>query len=531
VSRSILETLAILPSGRAGPMLSLDELGPYLAHTYDTEEAKDRERRHILREQLYRDGGVPYMEQLIDQLFTDPTVRLLRKKFVRMARFTNPIRRVVNELSTVYSEPARREVDGDSNTNYHDVLEAIRMDERALEISRLLNLHRALLVGFRVRINTNDEREPVLDIATPANVRAIMHPNDDTLVIGWMIRTCYRTVRRTNVPAWTLWTDYESVQLRENLTAIAETYSVHGLGVCPWVPVTLGPPGPGFWPGHEGEDLVAAHLAIWLSNVFLLKETKSATKQTIIQGEAALLARNQAADTEVPGELADGQSATTVDMSMDLTLFRDTADHVLRHAGLNYGIPPSVLMHEGVQSAEARELQRLPIRELRRQQQIPLRRFEQRYVRVMAAVLAIDLPALAFDASTWRIAFSESETPLDPMAEQQLFEARRGAGLDNTIAFVQRLHPGMTKEQAWSWIRENIIVETQRNVEMRPLQSISGSLGASTQDFASNPLRAAMVTATTPAPTPAPSPGAGNAAPKPAAAVVTPAPKPGAPSQ
>ncbi len=43
-----------------------------------------------------------------------------------------------------------------------------------------------------------------------------------------------------------------------------------------------------------------------------------------------------------------------------------------------------------------------------------------------------------------------------------------------------RQRPGLTAEQAWREVQANILVETQRNVEMRPLQAISGSLGATT---------------------------------------------------
>lgn len=477
---SILTILATLPSGRRGPPLTFDELGKYLAQHCATDEDKDRNARHALREQLYRDGGVQWMTSWIDTVFRDDRTRELRKQWVKLAGFNNVLRRIVHELSTVYSEPARRSVTGDdNNARYHELLAAIRIDERMLEISRLLNLHRALLVGFRVRELPDGTRQPVIDIASPATARAVLHPNDSTLVVGWLIRASYRSARRTNLPAWTLWTDHECVQLRDDMSVIGDTYATHGLGVCPWVPVTLGPPAPGFWPGHEGEDLVRAHLSIWFNNVLLLKESKSATVQSVIQGDGATLARGQAADTEVPAELADGQTVTTVDLSMDLSMFRDTADHVLSHAGLNYGLPPAVLTHQGTQSAEARDLMRIPIRELRKQQQVPLRLFELQLARAMASVLAVDMPELAFDPTGWRIEFSESETPLDPVREHELFEKRRAAGLDNSVAFYQRLRPGISAEQAWAEIQQNILVETERNREMRPLQSISGSLRAS----------------------------------------------------
>lgn len=486
---SIRSVLATLPSGNVGQELTWDELGEYLQKFCNTDADKKRGADHALRDELYRDGGVQFMEGMIDKWFSDEKVRELRKAWVPFARFNNTIRRVVHELATVYSEHAKRMVGAKTDAAYQEILERVHMNERALEISRLLNLHRSLLVGFRVRKLGPDtvtadgktepgEREPVLDVITPAGFRPVLHPNDNTLVVGWLVRTSYRSVRESNLPAWTLWTDHESVHLRSDMTPITDTYQTHDIGVCPFVPVVLGAPSPGFWPGCEGEDLVAAHVAIWFNNILLLKESKSANKQAIVQGDGARTARGQAADSEVPNEVGDGQTVTTIDTSMDLSLFRDTTDHVVSHAGLNYNIPPAIMNHQGVQSAEARDLMRIPIELLGRQQRVPLRRFEAQLAVVMALVLRLDMPSLAFDPIGWRIEFADSRTPLDPIKEQELFEKRRAAGLDNSEDMWLRSHPGATREDADAALDRNIKVETKRNDRMRPLQAISGSLGA-----------------------------------------------------
>lgn len=508
---SILRTLAVMPSGAFGPDIDTTELTDYLQSHYKSTAEDDRNAHHRLRDELYRDGGVRHMEGVIDRLFKDSTVRELRKAVVPLARFNNVIKRIVNEMSTVYSEPAKRSVgeteEGEkrqveqvelvkvgaapaesitptpNDDAYQALLEAVCMDERMLEVGRLLNLHRALLVGFRVRMKPDGEREPLIDIATPANVRAITHPNDGSLVIGWIIRTDHKTARSSEeVPAWMLWTDHESIALRNDLSVIPGSWREHGLGVCPWVPVTLGPASSGFWPGSEGADLVAGHETIWLENILLIKESKSATKQTIVTGDGTNTARGQSSDTEVVGELADGQSATTVDMSMDLDLFKGAAAHVGVDLGLNYGLMPAVTQGQHAESAEARELQMLPLKAIRRRQQTPLRRFEKRFAYVMSAVLKVDLPAMFFEFIGWLIEFAESETPLDPTADHELFLKERAAGLDNTIAKLMRKYPGLTPERAWEMVLTNIAVELKRNLAMKPLMQISGSMGASTPD-------------------------------------------------
>lgn len=485
---SILHVLSLLPDGTSPGPLDFEQLGAYLGRLYNTDAEKDRNKRHALRDELYRDGGDDYMKSVIHEQFRDQTVRELRQKWIRHAKFNNAIKRIVNELSTVYAEPAKRKVAA-GDDKYQEALKAIWMDEQMLQVSRLLNLHRALLVGVRVRLKPNGKREPLIQVATPAIVRAVLHPNDAMEVVGWLIRTDYRTcgpggtnVPRQNQPIWTLWTDAESIQLREDLSVIATSYKTHPLGVVPWVPVSLSPPTPGFWPGMEGEDLVAAHVAIWMNNVLLMKESKSATKQAVLSGDTTTMARAQAADSEVPLEVPDGSSVSTLDMSMDLQPFRETSDHVLHHAGLNHGLSPGILDHQGVQSAEARELMRAPLKEQRKHQQIPLRRFEELFVVVLAAVLAADLPALAFKPDGFRVEFSEPEIVLSPADEHNLFEARRTAGLDNTVAMLMRLHPGMSEDEALELLEKNIEVEEIRQLAMRPMMAASGAAQGGTNN-------------------------------------------------
>lgn len=483
MTTSILDILATMPSGAPGERLTFEDLGKYLATYVGGDHDKNRNARHALRDELYRDGGVQYMKTVIGRVFKDPDVVRLRQEWVEFARFNNPLKRIVNEVSTVYAEPATRTVP-DGQDRYDALMKRVSLDEQMTQVGRMLNLHRALLVGFRVRENVDGTREPVLDIATPAVVRAVLHPNDAKLVVGWLIRCETRPARKgsVDVPAWTLWSDHERVQLRDSFMPIADSYVEHKLGVCPWVPVTLGPPTAGFWPGEEGEDLVAAHVAIWLTNVLLLKETKSATKLPIMQGDGTRTARGQMMDSEGMLEVSDGQSATTLDLGMDTGPFRETADHILEHAAHNYGMNAALVNHQGVQSAEARDLMRIPLREIRKQQQVPLRRFELRLMAIIAAIVKVDLPESTFTGEGGRVEFGEAQTPLSAKEEHALFVELRAAGLTNTVDHLIAQRPGLSETEAQAIIDRNIALETIRNEQMRPLMQISGSMGAKTPD-------------------------------------------------
>jgi hypothetical protein len=261
------------------------------------------------------------------------------------------------------------------------------------------------------------------------------------------------------------------------MSPIGGTYVEHGLGVNPCIPIVLGPPQPGFWPGEEGEDMVAAHLAIWLNNIFGLKETKSATKVNVVAGDTHGAIQDQPMDTEAQVRVPEGTSWTAVDTSMDLSMFRDNEDHILAAAGNNYGMPGALLSHQGTQSAEARELLRIPIREIRNQQRLSFRVFERQLVKVLAAVMGVDLPAYAFSPDGFAVKFGEAATPLSTKDALDIFQTENRLGITNLIEFVMRRNPDLTWDQAVDVVVTNIAVNYQVQLALRPTMAINGALG------------------------------------------------------
>jgi hypothetical protein len=475
VSVSILQILATKPDGSPGQSLSLGELGAYLRAHCNRLVDQERNDRHKLRDELYRDGGVEAICKVIDEVFSDETVRSLRKAWAKYARFNNALKRIVGDLSTVYSEPARRAVN--DNEPYQELLEELQIDEYAQEWNRLYNLHSVLLVGFRVRVMADGTRDRVLDLVTPATWRVVLHPNDNKVVVGHLIRTDFRSVRTDwiRTAAWVLWTDHERVHLDANLEPIVETYTEHKIGVCPFVVLKRSVAVPGFWPGEEGEDLSSGQVAITLANILLLKETKSATKLPIIQGDASDMVKNQPADTERQISVPEGVAVNVVDVSMDTSLFTSAADHIMDGLANNHGMSAAQVRHQSATSGEAQELMRVPIRELRRSQLPTFRLFERRLARVMVAVIAVDDPARVFPIDGWKIDFGEEQTPMTPTERVQLHLLRRSAGLDNPIDFYRSENPDLDDEAAALMIQRNIDICTWLVRLMRELQSLGAS--------------------------------------------------------
>jgi hypothetical protein len=474
---SILDLLGEVPSGQVFP-LDWHELGEFLSERYIGSSSEEARRSNATRRQaFYDDRGESYLEDLIAKVFTDREVIAKRKQWVAHAKYNNVIKRVVNELSTIYATPAMRTVDGElDNARYQVLQDELGQHSYMKRVERWLNLHHHILVGFRVRSN---DRMPVMDIVTPDRFYAVSHPLDRTRRVMFGIDQTFDGPRRNpDSPATMWWTDTETFKTTAKGTVIQESVREHGLEEMPWTLVSIDPPASCLLEGSTGEDLVAAHMDVWFENVLLLKESKSATRQPVFAGDTTQMARQQAADSEVPLEAPDGVSTTVVDYSMDLKIFRDTADHILERAAANYGIPPAVLQHQGATSGYEMELRRVGIREQRRDREIALRKFEKWLVRIQAMVLRQDRPELAFDPSGFSLNFGEVSIPRNEAERDALFENRRRLGLTDTVDELMRRDPDLGVEQAFSKLRNHVDVEVLRNTIMRPLQQISGSMGA-----------------------------------------------------
>jgi hypothetical protein len=476
---SIREILARIPGGQRSP-LGWDEVARYLReNVYAPQSEQKRKNAAAMRTALYMDAGDEHLTKWIDEVFQDRSVIDKRQVWVEKSKYNNVTKRIVNELSTVYTEPATRTLANErANERYQEVQRATRQHEVFRRINRWLTLQNNLAIGFRV-IEERGKRRPVIDVVTPEHFSAVAYPDDRTRLGALSFDLTNDSLRRNDDdPARLVWTDTEYFYLTARGVLIEESIVEHGFDRMPWILLSLEPPSGALLDATSGADVIAAHLSVWFENVCLLKESKSATKQPALSGDTTTMTRQQAADTEIPIEMPEGVTATVLDFSMDLGMFRDTADHILERTAANYGIPPQVLKHEGATSGYEIELRRIGIRERRRQQETIFREFEREFVEVQAMVLARDMPELAFEPDGFVLNFGETETPLNPKEELEVFEHARRLTLTDTIDELKRRDPDLDTEGAIARLIEHVAVEEFRNRIMRPMEAIAGSPGA-----------------------------------------------------
>lgn len=482
---SLADQVAELPDGTKQPGVDFHVLCRYIAQHYINKQSeKDRREKSARRQRFYMSGGDNDMATFITSVIKDPVVQAKRLEFIQHSKWNNVLRRVCHELATVYSYPAKRKVKAENdNARYQELQRACRQHEVMLRANRLAILHRNVLIGPRVR-NANGKLEPVLDVITPDCFFAVCHPNDPLSLIAVIIDLNVKSIAGGRVPKFIVWSAAEWFLLDAQGVPLSAAPTPHDVGEIPFLLLSLEPPTTQLLDETTGDDLEAAHRAVWFLGILLMKEAKSATKQHVISGDMSNVTRGQAADTDVPIEAGEGTAVNTIDNSMDLSMYVATIDSVFQTAAANYGLPPSVLKHDGVQSAEARELVRVPLREIRLQQQIPFRDLERDLARLQSKIIGKQIPEFAFSNDGWLVDFADPQSPLGTKEGLDVFEKERQLGLTSTIREIERRNSDLDRQAAAKLLLDCVEEELIRNEAMRPLQAISGSPGALMRDAA-----------------------------------------------
>lgn len=443
--------------------------------------SKETHRRSIAqkRDDYYSGKGDEHIQKLIEAAFKDPETRKLRIAMIPWGKHNNVLRRVSTELATVYSEPAQRRISQTGDT-YAELIRRSRLDLAMRELDEKLVYHEDVWIQYRVR---TDDRQPVVDVISPANFWAVSDPRDRTRLVAIILDQTPDKDAPAHTPHYRVWTVEETFQLDKECRFITESYEPNRLGRLPGVLASTRPPTfKGRLLAEEpAADLVAAHEAIWFINVLLVKETKSSNKQLYHTGDTSTAAMGQSADTESDIILPEGVTTQAVDRGMDLAQYMQTATHILESAAANHGLPPSVLHQRDAASGAEIHLRRIPIRELRKKRILIMRDVEKEVAEIQSAVNKLDAPDLAFDASSWSIDFGDVQQPLTEAEQDSVFKERRQLGLTNTLEEIRRRNPDLkTDEEAEGVLKDNIEVETKRVILMRALQAASGAMGTST---------------------------------------------------
>jgi hypothetical protein len=463
--------------------------GKYLAANYLDDNDEKGRRAHCARlARLYENRAEKDLEDLVATAFKSEVTKALRKRLVKWAKWNNLTARIVNEKATVYAEPAVRHVADDEV--YQRFLELVPMDETMRAADRMLGLFEDIWIQYRVRATGDapDDREPLVDIIDPSKFWAVHAPADRTRLVAVIIDQCPGDSAAATDPHYLVWLDDESLFLDKEFRVITTSVAPWPLGKMPGLLASMVPPNAKqrLLAREPSADLAAAHDAVSFQNLLLLKESKSANKQTYLTGDVSAATMGQPADTETDVVLPEGVVPTTIDRGMNLEQFSRNSREISETAGANHGLPPSVMNHRDASSGAEIELRRIPIRELRKQRIPIFRRIERKLCAIQAMVNETDLPAFAFKAVGFTVDFGEVQGVLTESERDTVFEKRRGLLLTDTVEEEMRRNPDLrSPREAVERITERVKNEAMRLELMQALQRLNG--GTSTTPGAPTP--------------------------------------------
>ena len=470
VTATLNESLGTLPSGRVMAFTD-QQMSDAIRVQCKTAAEADRKKHMAMRLDLYRDRGQAHFDNMIRDVFRNSKVMEWRLKFVNYAQFQNLTKRVIREISTVYSESAARRLGGKKDTAYEQLQLELDMDMCMGLLNEMGNLVNNCLVWPDV----NPIGDPTLRVVTQDKFHAIAHPNDPSLPVGFVLEQfpLYKSAKATD-PHYLVVDGATFFRLDKSWRMIEGSRYAHNVGQLPALLYSKGKIDSGILDADGGRDLVSAHLAITLLNVLMLKHQKSGTKQPVASGDLGTTAIDQPMDEEHLLQIGEGVVLSTLDLGADPANYINSARAVVKQLAANYGIPESVfdLSYQATSGFEI-ELKRVGLREVRRAQIKILRKFESKLAGVMAAVLAAASHPLAFSPVGWSINFGDVETPQDPEARLAYWEKLEGMDLANRVEMYMDMNPEATEEEAAAAIEAN---EQMRLDRMVRFQAKNGGL-------------------------------------------------------
>ena len=430
----------------------------------------DRDRQAEAQDKLdlYMDDFEQIIENKMTELFHEKTRdRLL----YHVNQSQNILKRVVNEISTLYKTDTARTTDPESD-RYQELMESLSIDVSMKKINRYTNLLNESLLKVGVRSG-----KLVYDIITPNICTVIQNEADPTQADAIV----YMTTRVNTVGSseiryhyWSKDGDYliydESFQI---VGRIYDSYDESGLLRYPYIDPETGQymlpfitfhrqqPDSNFWDQDSGRDLYNATVTTAIKMSLLDYYFKTGSfKQIYLIGDKADMPGKQVLDplTVLRGS-GEGAEIGVLDREINLEQLKNAIIFQINSIINNYGISAdqySLVVSEI--SGRALKIRNRGLLEIRKEQLPIFKASEQELFNVTRVVNNAHFPndQIPEDAN-FDIDFGELEIPEDPDEDLELQTKRLRSGLISPGQFYQHFNPDIKDvEEAEKLIATNL---------------------------------------------------------------------------
>jgi len=435
------------------PSMITDSLmaAKWRADTARQQEAADRF-------DIYSDDYEEIIREKIKELFCKKNYNRL---YYHVNQSQNILKRVINEISTVYKVPAQRTLDVVSD-RYDQILSEVGFDARMKKVNRLTNLENEMIIVVAIH-----DGRIALDLVSPANCVVIQNEDNPTKMDGFFyMRTLVNTTSSSLVeyPYWHINGDY--MILDQNMRPKSIIYTPEdypyrdkqGRFVLPAVPFHRQYPEDNFWDQDSGRDLYNAAVLMGVKISLFDYYFKTGTiKQIYLIGEGIDIPNEQVADPLtmlVARSSAQGNASIGVlDMQLNLDQLVKALVFQLNGTINNYGISADMWsLSISEMSGRALKIRNRALLESRQEQEETYRTGEAELFDVIRIVNNIHAGYMGWkkipEEAQFAVDFGEIDFPEDPVYEIDLEAKRLKSGLISLGQFYMKFNPDIQDEKA-----------------------------------------------------------------------------------
>jgi hypothetical protein len=445
---------------------------------------------------LYRDDFKPAVEKLIETIWTHPTVQTDRKRFAELVGFLNVPKRVVDEVASLYDQPAKR--------TFANEAETVRFQA----VEKALNLHQVMKEAHRLSFwlnnvllwQTKRDGKLALRIITPDAFDVVVNPADPLEMVAviidcapaWVPAT---VVDRSTLPYYEVWDSEVMFKLNADGHLIGDV-TKHELGRIPGVLLSSRLPVDRLLDDRPGRDIEAAARAVMFLNLLLLNLAHtSGEQQPYFKGNLGQIAADQPQSAGRPLGLPPDVDAGVLDLVTDPEHLLKSCRHTVSSIAQAYGMSYEQFTFTetaDTASGKAYTVRRQKLTELRQEQ------------RGRADVHEPQVVELVFGtAEGLRVDYHDQGAPLDPIEDFKLFVDRMNRGMDNPIEKMKRENPDLTDAEAQARLVKNVAIASwffallrANNISMNATTANPGQPPEANGAMAQNPAPGATATDT-----------------------------------
>lgn len=426
---------------------------------------KERQEEAQAKLDLYHDDYEDIIRAKIKELFHPDNYQRL---YYHVNQSQNVLKRVINEISTVYKvEPVR---DFKNDERYQEIIQRAKLDRKLKKINRYTNLLNESLLKIGVR-----NGEIVYDILTPNIVTVIQNEIDPTqadAIIYMLTRS--NTVGDDQIfyYYWDITGNHYILDKNFRINSVIYDSAApagdpafypyrdkEGRPVLPFVVFHREEPEDSFWDQDSGRDLVNATIMVGIKMTLFDYYFKVASfKQPYIIGDEISVPSKQILDPlTVFQAKGEGAQIGLLDMQINLDQLKDALVFQINSIINNYGISAdqwSLSISEV--SGRALKIRNRALLEIR-QEQIPYYRdYEREIFEKTKIVNNAHFPDKPIKAEEFSIDFGEIEFPEDPEEELRLDSKRLKMGLISLGQFYKKYNPDVDEKEGEKRIIENL---------------------------------------------------------------------------